>query len=438
MRIHPAVLYCWFKKPTWPLREQIRLIHNISALTHSHLRSQMGCGIYAFVLLAILENPCKEAVQSGLLQARQYYVELPGYKEELVQYARLLDQADAEFAATPEDEIQSSGYVVSTLEAAVWCLLTTETYADCVLKAVNLGSDTDTVAAVVGGLAGALYGMEGIPERWVERLLRKELIEELCGQFDRTLAHEAEIPAMQMIDFHCHIVPGVDDGSQSMEMSLEMLRTAQEQGVKAIVCTSHSFANISRYRKNYIQLCQQAQEEGLQVRLYPGTEIDCTMESPQESVEKVNTGLYHPLGNSRYLLLEFSTFHDAAEIIDTVRQILAEARRAGNKADKAVIAHVERYRYLCEDAEALQKLLDMGCLFQINAYSLVKEKKDSIRNAARTLLKNHQVSFLGSDAHRMNHRPPDVLDGMRYVYEICDPEYAQAVCYGNASGLLNG
>ena len=68
------------------------------------------------------------------------------------------------FGALPEEEIKSSGYVVHTLEAAVWCLLNTSTFADCTLKAVNLGDDTDTVGAVAGGLAGLAYGYSGIPK----------------------------------------------------------------------------------------------------------------------------------------------------------------------------------------------------------------------------------------------------------------------------------
>ena len=78
------------------------------------------------------------------------------------------------------DNIRSTGYVVDTLEAAIWCVLTTDGYRECVLKAVNLGDDTDTVAAVAGGLAGALYGYEDIPKKWLTTLKRKDYIEEMC------------------------------------------------------------------------------------------------------------------------------------------------------------------------------------------------------------------------------------------------------------------
>ena len=79
------------------------------------------------------------------------------------------------------DEIKSSGYIVDSLEAALWCVLTTDTYKECVLKAVNLGSDTDTIAAIAGGLAGALYGYGAIPEQWRNVLIKREYIEELLN-----------------------------------------------------------------------------------------------------------------------------------------------------------------------------------------------------------------------------------------------------------------
>lgn len=80
-------------------------------------------------------------------------------------------------ATLPASEIRSSGYVLDTLLAAVWCLMTTDSYAQCALKAVNLGADTNTTAAVAGGLAGIVYGMEGIPADWMNTLRGKPLIE---------------------------------------------------------------------------------------------------------------------------------------------------------------------------------------------------------------------------------------------------------------------
>ena len=79
------------------------------------------------------------------------------------------------------DEIESSGYVVDTLEAALWCLANTNSYRECLLWAVNLGEDADTVAAVAGSLAGLYYGYDSIPHEWLAGLKNKEMIVRVCG-----------------------------------------------------------------------------------------------------------------------------------------------------------------------------------------------------------------------------------------------------------------
>ena len=102
---------------------------------------------------------------------------------EVVMFDRLLKY---DIHMLPEAEIRSSGYVIDTLEAAVWCLLTTDSYSEAVLRAVNLGQDTDTTAAVTGGLAGLLYGYDGIPAEWIRQIARKDdianLAERLAGK----------------------------------------------------------------------------------------------------------------------------------------------------------------------------------------------------------------------------------------------------------------
>ena len=85
-----------------------------------------------------------------------------------------------EFKDVPEEKIRTSGYVIDSIEAAVWCLITTDSYKDCMLKAVNLGDDTDTVAAIAGGLAGLYYGYEEIPKDWLVVIKKREWIEGMC------------------------------------------------------------------------------------------------------------------------------------------------------------------------------------------------------------------------------------------------------------------
>ena len=111
-------------------------------------------------------------------EAQAFYRNDIGNLAQLACYHRLTDLNA--FKNIPRDMIESSGYVVDTLEAAVWCLLNTDNLKDCLLKAVNLGDDTDTVAAVAGGLAGLYYGYESISEEWLEKIQKRFWIKRLC------------------------------------------------------------------------------------------------------------------------------------------------------------------------------------------------------------------------------------------------------------------
>lgn len=181
MRILPVCLYLFErqKKVCTSENESIYMIHAVSALTHAHVRSQIACGIYYFLVKAILEEEgsLENRLQKGMDRAYQYYRQDLSNHRELENYKRLADLS--EFKENPKEGIKSSGYVVDTLEAAVWCLLHSHSYKETVLMAVNLGEDTDTIGAVAGGLAGLYYKEEGIPQEWIQVLQRREWIEEV-------------------------------------------------------------------------------------------------------------------------------------------------------------------------------------------------------------------------------------------------------------------
>jgi ADP-ribosylglycohydrolase len=179
MRIHPFALYAFAKGMT--LGKSLDIIREGSALTHAHPRTIYACGIYAMVLWEILRGADKAKVLTEIENAAVLFDGF--YPEESDHFDWATHR---KLLAKSEDEISGSGYVVDTLEAALWCLLTTDSYKDCVLKAVNLGEDSDTVAAVAGGLAGALYGIEGIPSEWLDTLIKREYIEEVCERAAET------------------------------------------------------------------------------------------------------------------------------------------------------------------------------------------------------------------------------------------------------------
>lgn len=174
MRIIPVSLFNYFKNLS--KKESIQNVHEVSALTHAHERSLVACGIYDFIVRELIKLPEKSSVNNALNKALNYYAD---YKE-IKHYKRIFDE---KFIDTDISLIKSSGYVVDTLEAVVWCLLNTNNYKKCVLKAVNLGEDTDTVAAIAGGLAGILYGYDSIPKEWINTLVKKDMISKLCDEF---------------------------------------------------------------------------------------------------------------------------------------------------------------------------------------------------------------------------------------------------------------
>ena len=124
------------------------------------------------------EGTLAEKLQQGIDDGFAFYERQNSMERELGFYRRLRDLA--QFASLERNAIRSSGYVVDSLEAAVWCLLQTDTFRDALLTAVNLGEDTDTVGAICGGLAGLQYGYTGMPEEWLSVIQRRECIEELC------------------------------------------------------------------------------------------------------------------------------------------------------------------------------------------------------------------------------------------------------------------
>jgi ADP-ribosyl-[dinitrogen reductase] hydrolase len=181
MRISPLVFYLIGK----PIHERFRITRQVSSITHGHIRSVIACFYYLEFARLLLVGEDKFTIYQNLQK------ELPTFlnamkvnQQEISLFDRLHRGRIYEF---PEQKISSGGYVLHTLEAAIWCLLTTGTFNDAVLKAVNLGGDTDTTGAVAGSLAGLLYGYDSIPEEWLSVLARKEDIEELAGRMSAVL-----------------------------------------------------------------------------------------------------------------------------------------------------------------------------------------------------------------------------------------------------------
>ena len=180
MRILPMA-YC---HRNLTLSELLARVHDVSAITHAHARSQMACGIYISIAVALLEGA---DLQRAYLQALQDIQTIYSVREFLLEKPHFGRIFSGEIAKVPVEEINSGGYVIDTLESSLWCLLNSSSYSEAVLKAVNLGGDTDTTAAVTGGLAGIYYGVENIPKQWMNQIARRQDIIYLAERFARAV-----------------------------------------------------------------------------------------------------------------------------------------------------------------------------------------------------------------------------------------------------------
>lgn len=177
MRILPMA----FRYKTVDFPELVREVHLCSSITHAHLRSQIACGIYISIAICLLEGlEPKAAYLEGIERVKPIYAE-EKYSIDLPLFDRVFN---GDIETLPMTEISSSTYVIHTIEAALWCLLTTSSFSEALLKAVNLGDDTDSVGAVTGGLAGIYYGFDSIPSEWLEVVARKDDIVELAGSLE--------------------------------------------------------------------------------------------------------------------------------------------------------------------------------------------------------------------------------------------------------------
>ena len=174
MRISPLLFYLLDK----PINERFEITKQVSSLTHGHIRSVIACFYYLEFARQLFEEKNKFEIYRNLQSEITKHLNLLSINQtEIALYDRLLKQNIYEL---PEESIYSSGYVLHTLEASIWCLMKSDNYRDTVLKAVNLGNDTDTTGAVTGGLAGLLFGLDSIPENWKKQLARNDEIEDLA------------------------------------------------------------------------------------------------------------------------------------------------------------------------------------------------------------------------------------------------------------------
>ena len=158
--------------------KQFDITWDVSALTHRHIRAGMSCFIYLKLAEKILDGENKnDAYQATRQIVTDLWDKINFPETERKHFSRIIQN---DIRETKIEDLKSGGYVIEVLESSIWFFLEKTNYRDTVLGIINLGHDTDTSAAIVGGLAGIFYGYEGIPEDWIKQIARKHDIEDLA------------------------------------------------------------------------------------------------------------------------------------------------------------------------------------------------------------------------------------------------------------------
>ena len=178
MRMLPIAYYCYLKglEDT----EILKIVKEVSSITHRHPISILGCYIYVRLAIELLKE--KELLQAYQEIKKLDYSYFP--EDTIYKYERILNN---DIGLYNIHDISSNGYIVSTLEAVIWSLINSKSFNEAIIKAINLGEDTDTVGACVGGLAGIYYGIENINQKWKDNILRYDYIINICKEFEKVI-----------------------------------------------------------------------------------------------------------------------------------------------------------------------------------------------------------------------------------------------------------
>ena len=231
---------------------------------------------------------------------------------------------------------------------------------------------------------------------------------------------------MGYIDIHCHVLPGVDDGSSDMDETMEMLRIAEKNGISDMIVTPHyKQGRVGTPRKVIGEMIGKVEKyarlSDISIRLHPGTEVyyNSSLE------EKLESGWLATLNDTEYVLVEFSPF----EAFPYIRNALEDIFSLGYKP---VVAHVERYQCMLGSVENVRVLHESGCRIQVNAGSVAGKYGWKVKHFIRKLLKEQLVDYVGTDAHDQKVRTPEMEKCAEVIRKTCAREYADGVLFANA------
>lgn len=218
-----------------------------------------------------------------------------------------------------------------------------------------------------------------------------------------------------MIDIHNHILFGVDDGAKDLEESVELLKIARRQRVMDLILTPHYRAGMFTYDKELVERNFNTLRE-VADELYMEIHLGCEYHVDSEIKDNLKTGRVHSLGDSEYVLAEYSYSDQLEKIINTCNDLILGGY-------VPIIAHAERYECVQKNPLVTAQLRELGALIQINADSVLGAEGKTQMKVTKTLLDNHLADIVASDAHGITDRAMHMKEAYSYIFR----EYSKTV-----------
>ncbi|MEG2349237.1 MAG: CpsB/CapC family capsule biosynthesis tyrosine phosphatase [Hungatella sp.] len=235
-----------------------------------------------------------------------------------------------------------------------------------------------------------------------------------------------------LYDVHCHLIPGVDDGSRDLEESLCALQLAYQQGIRTILCTPHlsgedTGAHYEKIHTQFTQLADAVQKQsyGSDMELYLGNELYYS----DAILEKLKNGQADTMAGSQYVLVEF----DPGEAYPVLYRAL---RNLMNHGYMPILAHMERYRCLEGREQHLCELETMGIYLQVNASALSGSFLNPSAFRIRKLMRQGHIHLLATDSHGTHYRPPRMEAAAAWIRRHCQAEIAERILYENPRRII--
>ena len=235
---------------------------------------------------------------------------------------------------------------------------------------------------------------------------------------------------MEYFDIHSHILPGVDDGAESLDESLLMIGLAHKEGTRKIMLTPHYEKGKNRYTKPELHqkfelLQAEVQKAYPDMELYLGNEVLYT----DGIVDDLKAGLIQTMNDTKYVLVEFNIRISYNELYQAIRKIT-------NARFRPIIAHVERYRCLFKNIDRIDELVDMESYLQMNISSVYGGLLDENARWCKKLVREGYISFFGTDAHDMDDRAPYINDYVGWIEKKCGTDYLEKLFVDNPAKMI--